>query len=99
MGYGNRTNRSCYFNGWRAQLRLLRRSQVTEPVRCPDDGTLMVWEARDHRFSCAGKIRICKCTGWWCNKCGEGILERDELAKAFDIAEELRESSRVTTNE
>jgi len=50
----------------------------------------MVWEERTSFVAYSRHRREYQNTGWWCTKCGEGILEGAELEKGFAAAAELR---------
>lgn len=56
----------------------------TQP--CPECGGEMVHEKRADKLEYLGHTRTVKTVGWWCTKCGEGIVEGDALRaseKAF----------------
>jgi HTH-type transcriptional regulator / antitoxin MqsA len=56
----------------------------TQP--CPECGGTMRYEKHDDKLVYKGNERIIKTLGWWCTRCGEGILSGDALKgheKAF----------------
>ena len=59
-------------------------AKKTQP--CPECGGEMRYEKHDDEVSYQGRTRTLKTLGWWCSKCGEGILEGAPLRaseKAF----------------
>lgn len=46
---------------------------------CPECGSEMLYETRADEVTYLGHTRALKTLGWWCSKCGEGILEGPEL--------------------
>ena len=46
---------------------------------CPECGGDMRYEKHADEISYQGHTRTLKTLGWWCSKCGEGILEGPEL--------------------
>ena len=57
---------------------------------CHECGGPMMWETRTSFVEYAGHRREYQNTGWWCTKCGEGVLQGAELEKGFAIAAVLR---------
>ena len=56
----------------------------TQP--CPECGGEMRYEKHNDELSYLGHVRKIKTLGWWCSKCGEGILDGAALRaseKAF----------------
>jgi HTH-type transcriptional regulator/antitoxin MqsA len=53
------------------------RQSKTQP--CPECGGVMRYEEHDDVLSYKGHTRTIQTLGWWCTKCGEGILTGDAL--------------------
>jgi HTH-type transcriptional regulator/antitoxin MqsA len=51
----------------------------TQP--CPECGGRMVYERHDDVLEYRGRKRTIKTLGWWCTKCGEGILTGEPLVR------------------
>ena len=51
----------------------------TKTQPCPECGGKMRYEKHDDVLEHKGQDRIIKTLGWWCTKCGEGILSGDAL--------------------
>src|SRR5579864_9408034 len=56
-----------------------RQEVQTQP--CPECGGLMRHEKHDDVLEYRGQKNIIKTLGWWCEKCGEGILTGDALVR------------------
>jgi HTH-type transcriptional regulator/antitoxin MqsA len=48
---------------------------------CPECGSLMRFEKHDDVLEYRGHKRTIKTLGWWCTKCGEGILAGGPLVR------------------
>ncbi len=68
----------------------MAKARTRAAQRCPECGGPMVWETRDDWIEYQGHRRTFNSTGWWCTKCGEGILAGEELSKGFRVHAELR---------
>ena len=51
----------------------------TKTQPCPECGGKMRYEKHDDVLEHKGHERTIKTLGWWCTKCGEGILSGDGL--------------------
>lgn len=49
----------------------------TQP--CPECGGVMKYEKHDDVLEYKGQTRTIKTLGWWCSRCGEGILTGEPL--------------------
>ncbi len=61
-------------------------AKPTKTQPCPECGGKMRYEKHDDVLEHKGHERTIKTLGWWCTKCGEGILSGDALLahdKAF----------------
>jgi HTH-type transcriptional regulator/antitoxin MqsA len=61
-------------------------STQTKTQPCPACGGLMRYAKHDDVLRYQGRERTIRSLGWWCTKCGEGILTGDALkshARAF----------------
>lgn len=46
---------------------------------CPECGGVMHYEKHDDVLTYKAQTKTIKTRGWWCTKCGEGILSGDDL--------------------
>jgi HTH-type transcriptional regulator/antitoxin MqsA len=60
----------------------------TQP--CPECGGDMHYEKRADEVSYQGQTRKLKTLGWWCSKCGEGILDGAALRASEKALLELK---------
>lgn len=60
----------------------------TQP--CPECGGQMWYEKRDDVLEYKGHKRVIKTLGWWCARCGEGILTGKPLLAHEKAFQELK---------
>ena len=57
----------------------MTREPKTQP--CPECGGTRRYEKHDDVLEYLGHKRVLKTLGWWCTKCGEGILTGEALTR------------------
>jgi HTH-type transcriptional regulator / antitoxin MqsA len=60
----------------------------TQP--CPECGGVMKYEKHDDVLEYKGQTRTIKTLGWWCSRCGEGILTGEPLLAHEHAFQELK---------
>jgi HTH-type transcriptional regulator/antitoxin MqsA len=60
----------------------------TQP--CPECGGVMRYEKHDDILEYQGQTRTIKTLGWWCTRCGEGILTGEPLLAHEQAFQELK---------
>lgn len=60
----------------------------TQP--CPECGGVMRYEKHDDVLEYQGQTRTIQTLGWWCSRCGEGILAGEALQAHEQAFQELK---------
>src|SRR5580704_13112141 len=64
--------------------------KVKDKRRCPHDGTLMRWDVRPFTVTYKGQTETVDAPGWYCDECGEGILNGAETKEIDEMYHYLK---------
>lgn len=69
---------------------LLQEAMSVTPKRCPECGSEMEHKTKQDTIHFRGLSRTAPITAWWCDNCGEGVLDGDALTAREEVFDELQ---------